>query len=72
MVKSEAERYGCAVVGSEIIGLIPRKAIELTAEFYLKLENFSPGLVLENRLASAMESRPVQKAIDAVSVPPKK
>ena len=70
MVKSEAERYGCAVVGSEIIGLIPRKAIELTAEFYLKLENFSPGLVLENRLASAMESRPVQKAIDAVSVPP--
>ena len=71
MVKSEAERYGCAVVGSEIVGLIPRKAIELTAEFYLKLDNFSPGLVLENRLAAALESPAVQKPIDAVSAPPK-
>jgi glutamate formiminotransferase len=66
MVKREAERHGCRVIGSEIVGLIPRKALELTAEFYLKLENFSPGLVLENRLASAMENLPVQKPIDPV------
>ncbi len=51
MVKREAEQHGCAVVGSEIIGLIPRKAIELSAEYYLQLENFSPSRVLENRLA---------------------
>jgi glutamate formiminotransferase len=51
-VKSEAERRGCAVVGSEIIGLVPRKAIELSAEHDLQLENFSPARVLENRLAS--------------------
>ncbi len=61
MVKSEAEHHGCSVVGSEIIGLIPRKAIELTAEFYMKLENFSPGIVLENRLAAAIESLAVQE-----------
>jgi glutamate formiminotransferase len=54
MVKREAERHGCAVTGSEIIGLIPRKAIELSAEYFLQLENFSPARVLENRLAAAM------------------
>ncbi len=51
-VKGEAERRGCAVVGSEIVGLVPRKAIELSAEDYLLLENFSPAQVLENRLAA--------------------
>ncbi len=52
MVKREAERRGCRVAGSEIIGLIPRKAIELASEDYLLLENFSPAQVLENRLAA--------------------
>jgi glutamate formiminotransferase len=51
-VKHEAERHGCAVVGSEIIGLIPRKAIDFMSEDYLLLENFSPAQVLENRLAA--------------------
>src|SRR6266566_705139 len=62
MVKREAEHYGCAIVGSEIVGLIPRKALELTAEFYLQVENFSPTLVLENRLSSALEGVPSQTA----------
>jgi len=52
MVKLEAERRGCAVAASEIIGLVPRKAIELSAEYDLQLENFSPARVLENRLAA--------------------
>jgi glutamate formiminotransferase len=51
MVKREAERHGCAVNGSEIIGLVPRKAIELSGEYDLQLEHFSPAQVLENRLA---------------------
>jgi hypothetical protein len=51
-VKREAERRGCVVVGSEIIGLVPRKAIDLSTEDYLLLENFSPAQVLENRLAA--------------------
>ncbi len=54
MVKLEAERRGCAVVGSEIIGLVPRKAIELSGEYDLQLENFSPARVLENRLAAVV------------------
>jgi glutamate formiminotransferase len=51
-VEREAERRGCAVVGSEIIGLIPRKAIQLSREYDLRLEHFSPSQVLENRLAA--------------------
>ena len=54
MVKREAERYGVSIVGSEIVGLIPKRAIELTADFYLQLENFSPAQVLENRLESSL------------------
>ena len=59
MVKREAERYGCAITGSEIVGLIPRAALEQTAQFYLQIENFSPALVLENRLAAALEEYPL-------------
>jgi glutamate formiminotransferase / formiminotetrahydrofolate cyclodeaminase len=52
MVKREAERHSCSVAGTEIIGLIPRKALELAAEYYLQLEKFSLAQVLENRLAA--------------------
>jgi glutamate formiminotransferase / formiminotetrahydrofolate cyclodeaminase len=54
MVKREAQRYGVSIVGSEIVGLIPKRALELTADFYLQLENFSPAQVLENRLESSL------------------
>jgi glutamate formiminotransferase/formiminotetrahydrofolate cyclodeaminase len=68
MVRSEAARYGVTIAGSEIVGLIPKRAIELTADFYLQLENFSPAQVLENRLADSLSggvaraSAPAQKA----------
>ena len=64
MVKREAERHGCAVTGSEIIGLIPRKAIEASAEYYLQFENFLSARVLENRLAAVMEARSSPKAAE--------
>lgn len=60
MVKREAERYGVAIVGSEIVGLVPKKAIELTADFYLQLENFTPAQVLENRVAAALADAPME------------
>ena len=56
-VRREAERYGVSVAGSEIVGLIPKKAIELSAEYFLRYENFRPELVLENRIAEAMSAR---------------
>ncbi|MGC2531144.1 MAG: glutamate formimidoyltransferase [Candidatus Acidiferrum sp.] len=54
MVKREAEHYGAVPVGSEIVGLIPKKAIEMAADFFLQLENFSPAQVFENKLAAAL------------------
>ncbi|MPN12689.1 Glutamate formimidoyltransferase [bioreactor metagenome] len=49
-IKMEAERYGVQVVGSEIVGLVPLKAIVDTADYYLRLENFSIDQVLETRI----------------------
>lgn len=55
MIKREAERYGVAVVGSEIVGLVPQRALNAVADFYLQLEKFSEDQILEYRLAGAME-----------------
>ena len=49
-VKSEAARYGVDIVGSEIVGLTPAEALYEAAEFYLRIEKFSPNLVLETKL----------------------
>ena len=53
MVKSEASRYGVPVIGSEIVGLVPADALVDCADFYLRLENFQRGQVLENRLSES-------------------
>jgi glutamate formiminotransferase / formiminotetrahydrofolate cyclodeaminase len=54
MVKREAARYGIMPVSSEIVGLIPKKALEEAAEWFLQVENFDSSLILENRLAAVM------------------
>jgi len=54
MVKREAARYGVQPVSSEIVGLIPKKALEAAAEWFLQVENFDSSLILENRLAAVM------------------
>ena len=69
-VRREAERYGVPVVGSEIVGLIPKKALELAAEYFLRVEDFKPGLVLENRMADAMVQRKgLDEFLDALAAP---
>ncbi len=56
IVKLFADRYGVPVVGSEIVGLTPMDALVDTAEFYLRLENFSREQVLEKRLFQPRQS----------------
>ena len=63
MVKREAARYGAVPVGSEIVGLIPKKAIEMAADFFLQLESFSPSQVFENKLSAVLSGAPLE-AID--------
>jgi glutamate formiminotransferase / formiminotetrahydrofolate cyclodeaminase len=54
LVKREAARYGVMPVSSEIVGLIPKKALEDATEWFLQVENFNSSLILENRLAAVM------------------
>src|SRR5579864_8485018 len=54
MVKREAARYGVQPLASEIVGLIPKRALEDAAEWSLQIENFDSSLILENRLAAVM------------------
>jgi len=49
-VKSEAERHGVAVVGSEIVGLVPQAALLAAAGHFLRLEADAGPQVLENKL----------------------
>ena len=53
-VRREAARYGVSPVSSEIVGLIPKKALEQAAEWFLQVENFDSSLILENRLSAVV------------------
>ncbi|HUO60623.1 MAG TPA: cyclodeaminase/cyclohydrolase family protein, partial [Candidatus Acidoferrales bacterium] len=56
-VKREAARYGVMPLSSEIVGLIPKKALEDAAEWFLQVENFDSSLILENRLTAVMSGK---------------
>jgi glutamate formiminotransferase len=53
-VRREAARYGAIPTSSEIVGLIPKAALEQAAEWFLQVENFDSSLILENRLSAVM------------------
>ncbi len=56
VVYGEVERLateaGIEIVESELIGLIPRKAVDWAAAARLKLNSFESGMVIENRIES--------------------
>jgi len=83
-VTREAAAHGVDVVGSEIVGLVPRRALEDAAVQHLKVENYHPQLVFENRLdqiireqaqsSAAQEKTPTLRAmaeafVNAVAAP---
>ena len=50
-IRFEAARYGVSIIGTELIGLAPAKALIDSAEYYLQIENFDfDKQVLENHL----------------------
>lgn len=50
-IRFEARRYGVNIIGSEVIGLTPAKALVDCADYYLGIENFDyDKQVLENHL----------------------
>jgi glutamate formiminotransferase len=61
LVRHEAERHGVAVVSSEIIGLVPKKALEDAAGTLLQIENFDQSMILENRLAAVQAANSAKR-----------
>jgi glutamate formiminotransferase len=50
MIRFEAQRYGVAVAGCELIGLVPLQSVVDTTSYYLGLEGFSMKQILESHL----------------------
>jgi glutamate formiminotransferase len=64
-VAQEAAAHGAGIVGSEIVGLIPRQALEDAAIHYLRIENFRPDSIVENRLAEILAQQSAQDSRSA-------
>jgi glutamate formiminotransferase len=54
-VSEEAERLGVGIVSTEIVGLVPEKALDKSAEYFRKLENYSEDKIFEHRLRVCKE-----------------
>lgn len=55
LIKVEAERYGVAVVGSEIIGVVPASWFVETAAHYLRMENMAEDRLVEWHLLDMVD-----------------
>ncbi len=55
VVHREAERLGTRVSDSEIVGLVPQRALPPSFQSSLQLKDFRPDLVFENRLADYLK-----------------
>jgi len=53
-VRAQAKTFGVGVVGTEIVGLVPESALDKSAEYFYKLEDFSKDKILESRLQVCM------------------
>ena len=50
-VRREAERLGVEIDSAEIVGLVPRAALNRDAAYFSKLQDFSEAKILENQIA---------------------
>jgi glutamate formiminotransferase len=57
-VRREAERHRVGIAGTEIIGLVPKKALEMATAAGYRDENLTAEIVLENRLAAQLSDAP--------------
>ena len=55
MVKLEAAAQGVNTTWSEIVGLVPERALLETAARHVQLRNFSPEMLLERRVRDAVQ-----------------
>jgi glutamate formiminotransferase len=56
-VRREADALGVEIQGAEIVGLVPRAALDRDAAYFPKLEDFSEAKILEHQIAKCLFSR---------------
>ncbi len=57
-VRREADKFGVEIASTEIVGLVPENALDTTAEYFQRLENFTTDKILESRMRSCEEPLP--------------
>ena len=65
MVRREAARYGVSIHHSELVGLAPQQALVDAAVWYLQLDQFEPGQILETQLYTGLNNFPVSEAVSS-------
>ena len=55
-VHREAEKLGVEINSAELVGLVPRNALDRNAEYFSKLENFSEAKILENQISKCWQN----------------
>ncbi len=70
MVKMEAQAQGVTPTWSEVVGLVPERALFDTAARHLQLRGFSPDLVLERQVRAAVGGgETVSRFVASVAAP---
>ncbi len=68
-VREEASKQGAAIAASEIIGLVPRRALTEAAARLLRCENLGPARVLEDCLERSGGRRSFDPVLEQISSP---
>lgn len=64
LIRREAARYAVGVHHCELVGLIPRQALVDAAQWYLQLDQFEPGQILEQKILTASQEASKNKILD--------
>ncbi len=64
LIRREAASYGVSIHHSELVGLIPEEALVDAAVWYLQLDAFERGQILERRLSGSIGDMPVSRSMD--------
>jgi glutamate formiminotransferase len=68
-VQREAAALGVRIAASELIGLIPRKAVEMALRDEFRFQHFDGSRILEEQLAAAMPAGELNSLLDRLAAP---
>ncbi len=66
-IRREARRYGVGIDHAELVGLIPQQALVEATRWYLQLDQFAAGQILENRLFASAGVTEEESLVEALA-----